>query len=108
MNSSKRCDLDDSAHNTTITEKLMVNHGNQERAILGYGKKFRRKDKFINMYIVFGLLVCCLKGIWLHPYTITLAKLALDLGIQVHLRIGNDVMTSCSRLISTTDHFTHP
>jgi hypothetical protein len=47
MNSSKRCDLDESAHNTTITEKLMVNHGNQERAILGYGKKFRRKDKFI-------------------------------------------------------------
>ena len=47
MNSSKRCDLDESALNTTITEKLMANHGNQERAILGYGKKLSRKDKFI-------------------------------------------------------------
>ncbi len=26
-------------------------------------------------------LVCCLKGMWVHPYTVTLAKLALDLGI---------------------------
>jgi hypothetical protein len=62
----------------------------------------------LDMYIVFGPLVCCLKGIWVHPYTITLAKLALDLGIQVHLRIGNDAMMSCLRLISTTDHFMHP
>ena len=34
--------------------------------------------------------MCCLKDIWLHPYTITLAKLPPDLGIQVHLRSGND------------------
>ena len=62
----------------------------------------------LDMYIVFGPLVCCLKGIWVHSYTVTPAKLALDLGIQVHLRIGNDAMTSCSRLISTTDYFMHP
>jgi len=29
----------------------------------------------------FEPLVCCLKGMWVHPYTVTLAKLALDLGI---------------------------
>jgi hypothetical protein len=40
---------------------------------------------------VFESLVCCLKGIWLHPYTVTPAKLPLDLGIQVHLRSGNVV-----------------
>jgi hypothetical protein len=62
----------------------------------------------LGMYIVFGPLLCCLKGIWVHPYTVTLAKLALDLGIQVHLKSGNDTMMSCLRLISTTDHFMHP
>ena len=40
---------------------------------------------------VFEALVCCLKGIiWLHPFTVRPAKLAPDLGIQVHLRSGND------------------
>ena len=34
-----------------------------------------------DIYKVFELLVCCLKGIWVHPYTITPAKLAPDLGI---------------------------
>ncbi len=29
----------------------------------------------LDIYKVFETLVCCLKGIWLHPYTITLAKL---------------------------------
>ena len=62
----------------------------------------------VGMYIVFGPLLCCLKGIWVHPYTVTLAKLSPDLGIQVHLRIWNDAMTSYPRLISTTDHFMHP
>ena len=62
----------------------------------------------LGMYIVFRLLLCCLRGILAHLYTVTLAKLALDLVIQVHLRIGNDAMTSCLRLISTTDHFIHP
>jgi hypothetical protein len=28
----------------------------------------------LDMYKVFETLVCCLKGIWLHPYTITRAK----------------------------------
>jgi hypothetical protein len=37
-----------------------------------------------NVYKVFEALVCCHKGIWLHPYTITPAKLPPD------------------------DHFTHP
>ncbi len=29
---------------------------------------------------VFEPLVCCLKDIWVHPYTITMARLAQDLG----------------------------
>ena len=56
-------------------------------------------------YKVFETLVCCLNGIWLHPYTITLAKLPPDLGIQVHLRSRNDATTSWLRLISTLDCF---
>ena len=60
-------------------------------------------------YKVLEPLVCCLKGIWLHPYTVTLAKLLPDLGIQVHLRSGNnDATTSWLRLIATSDHFIHP
>ncbi len=35
----------------------------------------------LDIYKGFELLVCCLKGMWVHPYTVTLAKLALDLGI---------------------------
>jgi hypothetical protein len=34
---------------------------------------------------VFEPLVCCLKGIWVHPYIVTQAKLAPDLGILGHL-----------------------
>ncbi len=62
----------------------------------------------LDIYKVFETLVWFLKGIWLHPYTITLAKLATDLGIQVHLRSGNDATTSWLRLTSTSDHFIHP
>jgi hypothetical protein len=62
----------------------------------------------LDIYKVFGLLVCCLKGIWVHPYTITPAKLAPDLGIQIHLRSKNDAIISWLRLISTSDHFIHP
>ncbi len=51
----------------------------------------------LDIYKVFELLVCCLKGIWLHPHTVTPAKMAPDLGIQVHLRSGNDATTSCLR-----------
>jgi hypothetical protein len=52
-------------------------------------------------------LVCCLKGMWVHPYHITPTKLAPDFGIEVHLWSENDAITSCLRLISTSDHFSH-
>ncbi len=60
------------------------------------------------MYKVFETLVCCLNGIWLHSYTITLATLTQDFGIQVHLRSGNDATTSWLRLTFTSNCFTHP
>jgi hypothetical protein len=47
----------------------------------------------LDIYKVFEPLVCCLKGIWLHPYTVTLAKLPPNLGIQVHLRSRHDATT---------------
>jgi hypothetical protein len=62
----------------------------------------------LDIYKVFATLVYCLKGIWLHPYTVTPAKFPPDLGIQVHLRSGNDATTSLLRLIFTSDHFIHP
>ena len=65
-------------------------------------------SSILDIYKVFETLLCCLKGIWLHPYTVTLAKFPPDLGIQVHLRSGNDATTSWLRLISTSDHFIHP
>ncbi len=46
----------------------------------------------LDIYKVLELLVCCLKGVWLHPHTVTLAKLPPDLGSQVHLRSGNVAM----------------
>ena len=61
-----------------------------------------------DIYKVFELLVCCLKSIWLHPYTVTPAKLPPDLGSQLQLRSGNDAMISCLRLISISDCFIHP
>ena len=33
----------------------------------------------LDIYKVCEPLECCFKGIWLHPYTVTLAKLAPDL-----------------------------
>ncbi len=42
----------------------------------------------LDIYNLFELLVCCLKGIWLHSYTVTPAKQPPDLGIQGHLRSG--------------------
>ena len=57
---------------------------------------------------MFEPLVCCLKGIWVHPYTVTPAKLAPDFGVQVHLWSENDVIITCLRLISTSNHFIHP
>jgi hypothetical protein len=78
-------------------------------AYMRQAEKICRKIKCIlDIYKVFEPLVCCLKGIWLHPYTITPAKLALDLGSQGHLWSENDATTSWLRLISTSDHFIHP
>ncbi len=51
----------------------------------------------LDIYKVFEPFVYCLKGWYLHPYTVTPAKLAPDLGIQGHLRCGNDATTSCLR-----------
>ncbi len=61
----------------------------------------------LDIYKVFEPLLCCLKGVWVHPYTITLGKLAADLGSQGHLWSQNDATTSWLRLISTSDHFMH-
>jgi hypothetical protein len=38
-------------------------------------------SSIVDIYKVFEPLVCCLKGKWVHPYTVTLAKLAPDFGI---------------------------
>jgi hypothetical protein len=81
-------------------------------AITSWLRLIFTSDHFIHPYKtytkLFEPLVCCLKGIWLHPYTVIPAKLAPDLGIQVHLRSGNDATTSCLRQMSTSDHFIHP
>ena len=42
-----------------------------------------RHTSILDIYKVFEPLVCCLKGIWLHVFLYTLAKLPPDLGIQV-------------------------
>ena len=60
------------------------------------------------VYKVFEPLVCFLKGICVHPYTSTPAKLPPDLGSRVHLRSGNDATTACLRPIITSDHFINP
>jgi hypothetical protein len=63
----------------------------------------------LDIYKVFEPLICCLKGIWLHPYTSTPAKLPSDFGSLVHLvRSENDAIMSLLRLISTPDCFIHP
>jgi len=48
----------------------------------------------------FESLVCCLKGICVHPYTIPPAKLAPDVGIMGCLWSENDAIMSWWRLIS--------
>jgi hypothetical protein len=57
----------------------------------------------LDIYKVFETTVSCLKGIWVYPYSITLARLAPDLGTHGHLWSENDAITSWLRLIST--HF---
>jgi hypothetical protein len=61
-----------------------------------------------DIYKVFYLFLCCLKGMWVHPYIVTPAKLAPDFGIQAHLWSENDAIKSCLGLISTSNHFIHP
>ncbi len=48
----------------------------------------------LDIYKVFELLVCCLKGIWVHPYTVIPAELSPYLGSQGHLRNENDAIMS--------------
>jgi hypothetical protein len=36
----------------------------------------------LDIFKVIDPLVCCLKGTWVHPYTVTPARLAPDLGTQ--------------------------
>jgi hypothetical protein len=43
----------------------------------------------LDIYKVVEVLLCCLAGIWVHPYFIPLAKLAPDFGILGHLWSGN-------------------
>ena len=62
----------------------------------------------LDIYTVFGPLVCCLKGIWVHSYTGTLAKLAQIWKFQVPCKLKNGAITSWLRLISTSDCFPHP
>ena len=62
----------------------------------------------LDIYKVFEPLLCCLKSIWVHPYTVTPGRLATGLGSQGGKWIGNDVIRSCLRLISTSDCFIHP
>ena len=59
---------------------------------------------------VFETLICCLKGIWVHPdaHAITAAKLAPDLGILGHLWSKNDAIMSWLRLPSYSSCFPHP
>jgi hypothetical protein len=66
------------------------------------------QTSILDIYKVFEPLVCCLKGVWLHSYTITLANLAPNLGIHIHWRSGNDATKSCLRQMSTSDCFIHP
>jgi hypothetical protein len=57
-------------------------------------------SSILDIYKVFETLVCCLKGVSVHPYSITPAMLAPDLGTQGHLRSENDAIMSWLRLIS--------
>jgi hypothetical protein len=53
----------------------------------------------------------CQKGMILilaYGQGLTPAKMAPDLGIQVHLWSENDVIMSWLRLIPPSDHFIHP
>jgi hypothetical protein len=61
--------------------------------------------KFIlDICSVFELLVCCLKGIWVHPNTVKVYTCQVDprFGNSGHLWSENDVIRLCLRLRSTS------
>jgi hypothetical protein len=67
------------------------------------------QTSILDIHKIIEPLLCCLKEIWEHPYTVTLAKLApSDLVSQGHLWSENDAISSCFRLITTSDHFIYP
>ncbi len=95
---------------TIIPAKLPPNLGSQCHNVMFEADIYLRllHTSIWDIYKVFELLVCCLKGIWVQPYSVTPAKLPPDLGIHVHLRSGNDATMPWLRLISTSDLFIHP
>jgi hypothetical protein len=46
----------------------------------------------LDIYNVLESLVCCLKGLWVHPYTVILGKLAPDFKLLGYLWSGNDAI----------------
>jgi hypothetical protein len=92
-------------HSYTVTlAKLPPDLGSQCHNVMFEADIYLRllHTSILVKYKVFEPLVCCLKGIWAQPYSVTPAKLPPDLGIQVHLRSGNDAT------MSTSDDFIHP
>ncbi len=67
------------------------------------------QTSILDTHKIIDPLGCCLKEIWMHPYTVTLAMMApSDLVSQGHLWSDNDAISSCLRLIPTSDHFIYP
>ncbi len=62
----------------------------------------------LDIFKVFELLVCCLKGIHIYPYVVTQDKLVPDLGLLGLLWSGNDSIRSWLRLVSHSNHLIHP
>jgi hypothetical protein len=62
----------------------------------------------LNIYKVFEPFICCLKGIWVHPYTVQPAKLAPDLTSLGRLWSRYDASTSWLRLAILSNGFPHP
>jgi hypothetical protein len=98
-------------HLYTVTPaKLPSDMGSQCHIVMFEADIYLRllHTSILDIYKVFEPLVCCLKGIWVQPYSVTPAKLPPALGIQIHLRSRNDATTSWLRLMYTSDHFIHP
>ncbi len=65
----------------------------------------------LDIYKVFGPLECCFKGIWLHPYTVTLARLAPDLVCLMEANISIlqiYVLKACPAQGQTLDVYQKP